>query len=145
MQKPPPFSVIAKKIHHFVHNDAPKIMAVEAKKHAQESFENQGFTDRSLEKWKDLKPKTWKNKSNDKVLTETAHLAGSIDFNIDYNQLQVQIAAKGVEYAQVHNEGGKAGRGKGFQMPKRQFMGPSAQLNDRIRKALDEKLRKTLK
>lgn len=26
-------------------------------------------------------------------------------------------------YAAVHNEGGKAGRGKGFAMPKRQFIG----------------------
>jgi len=30
------------------------------------------------------------------------------------------------EYAKVHNEGLRAGRGKGFVMPKRQFIGKSA-------------------
>ncbi|SEA70223.1 Phage virion morphogenesis family protein [Alistipes timonensis JC136] len=37
-----------------------------------------------------------------------------------------------VPYAQVHNEGGRAGRGAGFDMPKRQFMGEAEELEEQI-------------
>lgn len=43
-------------------------------------------------------------------------------------------------YAAVHNEGLHAGRGKGFQMPKRQFMGESEKLNQLIVDELERKL-----
>lgn len=41
-------------------------------------------------------------------------------------------------YAQVHNEGGRAGRGAGFDMPRRQFIGRSTQLNYKIIKKMKE-------
>lgn len=37
-----------------------------------------------------------------------------------------------VSYAQVHNEGGRAGRGAGFDMPQRQFMGEAEELEEQI-------------
>ena len=43
-------------------------------------------------------------------------------------------------YAAVHNEGLKAGRGSGFTMPKRQFMGNSPTLNKLIVEELERKL-----
>lgn len=43
-------------------------------------------------------------------------------------------------YGRVHNEGLRAGRGKGFTMPRRQFMGEDPELNDLIIKKLEEKL-----
>jgi phage gpG-like protein len=43
-------------------------------------------------------------------------------------------------YAAVHNEGLMAGRGKGFKMPKRQFMGESPTLNKLIIQELQRKL-----
>lgn len=43
-------------------------------------------------------------------------------------------------YAAVHNEGLKAGRGAGFTMPKRQFMGDSPTLNRLIIEELERKL-----
>lgn len=42
-----------------------------------------------------------------------------------------------VPYAQVHNEGGRAGRGAGFDMPLRQFMGESEELEEKITKRVD--------
>lgn len=42
-----------------------------------------------------------------------------------------------VPYAQVHNEGGRAGRGAGFDMPQRQFMGESDELEEKITKRVD--------
>ena len=37
-----------------------------------------------------------------------------------------------VPYAEVHNTGGRAGRGRGFQMPKRQYMGDAEELRRKI-------------
>ena len=47
-------------------------------------------------------------------------------------------------YARVHNEGLRAGRGAGFIMPKRQFMGIHPELNDIIIKELERKLKQML-
>ena len=47
-------------------------------------------------------------------------------------------------YARVHNEGLRAGRGAGFIMPKRQFMGIHPELNDTIIKELERKLKQML-
>lgn len=46
-----------------------------------------------------------------------------------------------VPYAQVHNEGGRAGRGAGFDMPQRQFMGDAAELEARLTKRIDNYLK----
>ena len=44
-------------------------------------------------------------------------------------------------YGRVHNEGLRAGRGSGFTMPRRQFMGEHPELNELIVKKLEEKLK----
>ena len=44
-------------------------------------------------------------------------------------------------YGRVHNEGLRAGRGAGFTMPRRQFMGESPELYDLIIRKLEEKLK----
>ena len=44
-------------------------------------------------------------------------------------------------YGRVHNEGLRAGRGKGFTMPRRQFMGEHPELDDLIIRKLEEKLK----
>jgi len=49
-----------------------------------------------------------------------------------------------VPYAAVHNEGLRAGRGKGFTMPKRQFIGKSAELEVKATNIMDSELRKIL-
>lgn len=48
-------------------------------------------------------------------------------------------------YGAVHNEGLKAGRGGGFIMPKRQFMGKTDRLDKRVLKELEKQLGKILK
>ena len=50
-----------------------------------------------------------------------------------------------VSYAQVHNEGGKAGRGAGFQMPQRRFMGKSDELETQIDRRIRNHLKKIFK
>lgn len=52
------------------------------------------------------------------------------------------IFASPLVYAEVHNEGLKAGRPPGFQMPRRQMIGASEALNARIEKKIDELINK---
>ena len=50
-----------------------------------------------------------------------------------------------VAYAQVHNEGGRAGRGAGFDMPQRQFMGQADELETQIGGRIQTYLQKIFK
>lgn len=45
-------------------------------------------------------------------------------------------------YAKVHNDGLRAGRGKGFQMPKRQFIGDSYNMDRNIRSKVEQRILK---
>jgi phage gpG-like protein len=47
-----------------------------------------------------------------------------------------------VAYAEPHNEGSRAGRGKGFMMPQRQFMGESEDFDDKFRKRTNSYIKK---
>ena len=129
----------------------PDIIAVEGKKHFEESFDNQGFTDKSIRKWKGRRFGGQKNRKRggqtkayreflrkDKgraILvshqsdTRGTHLKDSIRATKSKKQI---VFSTDKPYAQVHNEGGHAGRGAGFEMPQRQFMGPSEELNRKI-------------
>lgn len=48
-------------------------------------------------------------------------------------------------YGAVHNEGLRAGRGKGFVMPKRQFIGRTDELDDMIAEELERQLGRLIK
>ena len=54
----------------------------------------------------------------------------------------IHFEVKDVAYAQVHNEGLRAGRGIGFQMPKRQFMGQTKKLGEIQRRVIDKTIDK---
>jgi phage gpG-like protein len=130
-------------VKHFMTGDALKIVGIEAKKHFQEGFQtdHQGFTDDHLEKWKPLTPatvkrKTRKNGTTPPILTDKGHLRDSIDWEGDYND-QVVIMSSDLPYAEVHNEGGGPKN-----MPKRQFMGPSKQLEEKIVAKFEKQLDK---
>jgi len=87
-----------------------------------ESFEKEQYQDGKSGKWASRKndseaPKKRTNRRA--LLVETGKLISSVE--IERRGENVSIHSD-VEYAQVHNQGEKAGRGSGFQMPKRQFM-----------------------
>lgn len=111
----------------YITRDLPRKIGVEGKKFFKENFENEGFTDNSNEKWDDVKRRTsGKTKgaaSSRKILHgETSELFNSIDYTANVAQV---AWGSDKPYAQVHNEGGRAGRGSGFTMPKRQYIGHS--------------------
>ncbi len=48
-------------------------------------------------------------------------------------------------YAQVHNDGLRAGRPPGFTMPQRQFIGPSEKLEQKIQAKFEKEIDKLIK
>lgn len=123
--------------------DAVKVIGIEAKKHFQGSFERgiEGFTDDKIEKWPDIKEATKKKKRRQNgtlppVLTDKGHLRDSIVWEADYDQ-QAAVLSSDLSYAEVHNEGGGPKN-----MPKRQFMGESKQLEKKIVNKIEKELDK---
>jgi phage gpG-like protein len=79
-----------------------------------------------------------------KILTGTGDLGRSIEYKITgEGEITVMTAPDAFSrepYGRVHNEGLRAGRGKGFIMPKRQFIGDDPELRKAIIRKLEEKL-----
>ena len=64
------------------------------------------------------------------ILVESAVLRDSIEVKtLGYGEITI---GSDLVYAQVHNEGLHAGRGAGFEMPKRQFLGMEPELEEKI-------------
>lgn len=145
-------------------------MGILAKNHFTKSFANQGFTNDSFTPWKRRKVKgsrrgrgfrsikyegvgdeegmmfsrriktvDVRSVKNRAILVQTGRLRRSINSRRT-GQFQVTISTD-VPYAKVHNEGGRSGRGRGFQMPKRQFIGDSKVLNRQIEAKINQKIK----
>lgn len=116
------------------------IVAVEAERMWAENFRREGFTDRTFQPWPQRKkPESPRRALLVKTATMKGHAlrgrktANSVDFIFP------------LEYERVHNEGLRAGRGKGFQMPKRQYIGDSDVLRQRIDAKVKQYLNNLLK
>lgn len=104
-----------------------------AMNHFKMSFVNQGFTDRSLKKWKRRKNNSEPDRA---ILVKTGRLRDSIGYRkIGKDRIQFKTT---VEYAQIHNEGGTTWNG-GI-MPKRQFMGNSYVLSKKIESTITNRI-----
>lgn len=110
-------------------------MGVLAANHFTTSFRNQGFTDETLERWQPRKRTERSRLGNRAILVKSGRLRRSIRTK-RFGLLAVKILTD-VPYASVHNNGERSGRGRGFKMPKRQFIGYSGVLNRKIISKLD--------
>ena len=120
----------------FAENVAPEIAGRAAADFYKESFQNEGFTDKSLSKWKSVKRPNRKTVAS-KILVKTGNLKRSIDYNVEKGKVIVHAEAfssKGFNYAPVHN----FGEGN---VPQRQFVGKSEKLEEIITEKLNKKLR----
>lgn len=145
---------IAVKILDKVKTILPEVVAIEGLRHFEKSWDDQGFTNNNLVRWKKRKEpkygkKRWGKKNVGRAIlvghqsdTKGTHLKDSL--REEHNEKEV-IFSTDKAYAQVHNEGGKAGRGKGFIMEKREFMGESQVLNDKIAAKMDREIDKLFK
>lgn len=122
------------------------VMGIDSKNHFVGSFRNQGFEDNTIQRWKPRKNEiaggiarvSRKFKGSRAILVKTGDLRRSIRV-ISKNYNSVTIGSDLV-YAQVHNDGLRAGRGRGFKMPKRQFIGHSKKLIDRLKEKLKQRV-----
>lgn len=119
------------------------------------SFTNQGFTNRSLQKWqprkinqlylkratKNAQPKKNKKGYSNLILTTQAKRTDKailVQRGKLRRSMRKQVSGLTVTwsnsqpYAQIHNEGGMAGRGKKVKIPQRQYMGESEVLMDQF-------------
>lgn len=107
---------------------AQVVVAVEAENFHSENFRKEGFTDVGFQPWP---PRKKQERPRRALLVKTGALKGhALKGRRQGSQVDFIFP---LPYMRVHNEGGKAGRGKGFQMPKRQYVGRSNLLEDRIR------------
>lgn len=121
-------------------NTLPILVANEAKNFFQASFRNQGFTDTGLQKWQ--RRKSIRNDKGRAILVDTGDLRNSIRVRIaTFNKI---VITSDLPYSAVHNYGKRSGRGKGFTMPKRQFMGKSKKLDTIIVKLIKKQINKVI-
>ena len=108
-----------------------------------DNFTKQGYTDETLTKWKDRKY-TEKGRGSRGILmgkgTGTSGLKGSYR-KVRRSALAISIVNNKV-YSSVHNEGLRAGRGRGFIMPERKMIGDSALMRRNIYKMINTNIRK---
>lgn len=147
--KPDEFTLGLKKLRlsaqKYINNDAPRIAGRTAVNFFADSFLKEGFTNRSLRKWVEVKrrqnAKVKGAAAVRKILTgETGDLGRSIDYKVGKAMARI-FSDK--PYAAAHNKGtSKAGRNRRVRIPKRQFIGDSYELNQRIIKEVTRKLKK---
>lgn len=147
-------------IRRFIEDKLPTIIGVEAVNFFKDSFVNEGFTDTFLVKWKEverrIKTSPWygftatKTETGSRFSTsatkrdiltgETGDLQESIDYDITTDGVTIKSDKV---YASVHNNGEQAkvfGKHE-FTMPKRQFMGNSAVLNQQLLDEIENELK----
>jgi phage gpG-like protein len=117
-----------------------------AKEHFRKNFLDGGFTDDGLKKWKPAKRLSQGGKSaagnRPTLLSERDMLYNDIKAVPGNAEVKISTTSQTQDYAQVHNEGLRSGRGKGFQMPKRKFIGESKELNEKIKNLIEDEVGK---
>ncbi len=141
---------------------APRAAGVVAVRLFKENFQQEGFFG---ERWQEVKRrqdsrnfktiKRGKNKGEvraanawgrRRILTgATGDLGRSIEYKLQSNGTVLiftdpSIFGSREPYGRVHNEGLRAGRGSGFTMPKRQFIGNHPTLRKAIAEEIERKL-----
>lgn len=144
-----------------VNRTLPVKVGNEAKAHFQDNFRKEGFVNGGLHKWQPAQRKLvtaryrkGKNGKRVKVAARAANRYNTLMSSRNHLYSSTEYEAKPgeaiikneVEYAAVHNEGLMAGRkGHQFRMPKRQFIGESKELNDKVENIITTEITKLFK
>lgn len=104
--------------------NAPRIIAGAAVKMKDANFAAQGFIENGkvASKWPARKKETAKTIGNG-ILQGKGFLQKSVKKRISGKQISLGVDLAKVPYAQIHNEGGKAGRGLKAEIPERKYLG----------------------
>ena len=132
------------RIRHTVSRVLPVKVGVLAEGQFKDNFLKGGFVNNGLQKWKPAK-RQLSGKKDTKTKNKTLVASGLLYKSIGHVTGAARVVVQNkVPYAAVHNEGLRAGRGRGFQMPRRQFIGDSRELNEKVEKTIDTELRKII-
>jgi phage gpG-like protein len=145
---------LEKEFKDFVSYTAPKIAGTVAVRLFKQNFQNQGFFGEAWQEVQRRQPWTRTHKSvakrhpadtKRKILTgRTGDLGRSITCKVVGDGTAIIFTDPNAfsskePYGRVHNEGLPAGRGSGFTMPKRQFIGDHPTLRQAIMEELEQK------
>lgn len=115
-----------------------------AQSHFKDNFRRGGFVNGGLKRWKPSKRIGRAKGAAGKystLLSSRNFLYNSITYKPSPGKVVISSYAP---YAAVHNEGLRAGRGKGFQMPKRQFIGDSKELTEKVTQTIETTINKII-
>lgn len=113
--------------------------------HFTKSFRDQGFTDESLQSWKPRKRVRGRNDAGRAILVKSGALRKLRKRNVGKYKTMILPNEAAREYASVHNNGEMSGRGRGFKMPKRQFIGYSGKMDRKIKSKLNTRIKRIFK
>lgn len=122
----------------------PIKLAVNTEKHFRSGFEaGGGKTDDSKGGWIARKKKDKGGRRG--ILIKSGKLRRDIKQRMaTFHNIEVGTSNITIDYADVHNSGLRSGRGKGFTMPKREFIGKSKQLEAQNIKIINNGLKDLL-
>lgn len=146
----------AEEVQEFLDNTWPYIAGDTAVNHFKENFDHEGFMDGGAQPWAEVKRREpdseWygfapnnKNRfsstrASDPILKDTNELRDATDYEVRGAGEVAIVNDK--PYAEVHNEGGTAyvfGKSP-FEMKKRQFIGDSKELDEKLENDLTDEL-----
>lgn len=159
---------------HYLENDVYEVVGIEAVKHFKQNFQEEGFVDKGVNKWAARTTKRTGSTNSQKVLSKTSELSESIDYSVakpsviiktdkPYAQIhneggEIVVTSKMKKYFwAMHHQAKEAGDtdladhwkgmalAKKIVMPKRQFIGDSEDLNNKIEAKIERDLTKILK
>lgn len=114
----------------------PGVIKVEGLQFIKDNFQHEGFENKpgQYEKWKNKKTKGARKKT---LVGEKRGGKLKRTWKGSAQGTQAEFS-NALPYAEVHNEGLKAGKPPGFTMPQRQMIGDSDALNNRVENKLDK-------
>jgi phage gpG-like protein len=122
-----------------VKNDLPRVLAADTKKYFVDSFNGEEWDGK---KWEDVqrhKKKGGSSRNQSAILVQSGTLRRAVVNSLKKATWDsIEFRVSDVKYAKVHNEGLRAGRGAGFQMPKRTFMADTKELRKLQRNRIDQ-------
>lgn len=120
----------------------PVKLANQAQNFFVDGWKKQGWESDGLQPWKPRRDMTSKSSRGRAILVKSGALRRAAGQSIRLQSFALVKLVVALPYAKVHNEGLRSGRGKGFIMPKRKFMGDSKTLRKQQRILIDTEIKK---
>jgi len=122
----------------------PVVVANNSKNHFLKGFRRGGGqTDASKSGWTQRKRSRSRANEGRAVLVQSGDLRADIRVRkTSFGRSVIGTSSATSDYSNVHNEGLRSGRGAGFQMPKREFIGDSVELQKKNEQLILNELKK---